>query len=51
VGLTTLFGALLNASGDQIWHLFIGPAGSLSLLVLWAVLRRAEQKPRTPLAF
>jgi hypothetical protein len=51
VGLTTTFGALLNSSGDQIWHLFIGPAGSLSLLVLWAVLRRAEQKPRTPLAF
>ncbi|MFN9913674.1 MAG: hypothetical protein ACK53L_13865, partial [Pirellulaceae bacterium] len=34
VGLTTLFGVLLNASGDQLWHLFIGPAGSLSLLVL-----------------
>jgi hypothetical protein len=50
VGLTTLFGALLNASGDQIWHLFIGPAGSLSLLVLWGVLRRADQKPNTPLA-
>jgi hypothetical protein len=50
VGLTTLFGALLNASGDQIWHLFIGPAGSLSLLVIWGVLRRADQKPNTPLA-
>jgi hypothetical protein len=51
VGLTTLFGALLNASGDQLWHLFIGPAGSLSLLVLHAILRRAAQTPRTPLAF
>ena len=27
MGLTTLFGALLNTIGDQIWHLFIGPAG------------------------
>jgi hypothetical protein len=44
VGLTTLFGALLNASGDQLWHLFIGPAGSLSLLVLWTILRRAERR-------
>lgn len=51
VGLTTLFGALLNTSGDQLWHLFIGPAGSLSLLVLHAILRRGEQKPRAPLAF
>lgn len=42
VGLTTLFGALLNSSGDQIWHLFIGPSGSLSLLLLWLILRRAE---------
>ena len=42
VGLTTTFGALLNASGDQIWHLFIGPAGSISLLLLWSILRRAE---------
>ncbi len=43
VGLTTLFGALLHASGDQLWHLFIGPAGSLSLLVLWRLLLRAER--------
>jgi hypothetical protein len=48
VGLTTLFGALLNASGDQLWHLFIGPAGSLSLLVLWILLRRAERVPTAP---
>lgn len=42
VGLTTTFGALLNSSGDQIWHLFIGPAGSLSLLLLWSILQRAD---------
>lgn len=42
VGLTTTFGALLNSSGDQIWHLFIGPAGSISLLLLWGILRRAD---------
>ena len=42
VALTTTFGALLNSSGDQIWHLFIGPAGSISLLLLWNILRRAE---------
>lgn len=50
VGLTTLFGALLNTSGDQLWHLFIGPAGSLSLLVLHTILRRAAQTARSPLA-
>jgi hypothetical protein len=46
VGLTTLFGALLNSSGDQLWHLFIGPAGSISLLLLWLILRRADRTTR-----
>lgn len=51
VGLTTLFSILLRASGDQIWHLFIGPAGSLSLLVLWTILRRGEEHAEAPQAF
>ena len=41
VVLTAIFGAMLTRSGDQLWHLFIGPAGSIGLIVLWAILNRA----------
>ena len=44
VVLTTVFGGMLSASGDQIWHVFIGPAGSISLITLWILLNRAERK-------
>ena len=44
VVLTTVFGGMLSTSGDQIWHVFIGPAGSISLITLWILLNRAERK-------
>ena len=40
VVLTTGMGILLVGSGDPIWHLFIGPCGSLSVISLgWALKR------------
>ena len=44
VVLTAIFGAMLTSSGDQLWHLFIGPAGSIGLIVLWIILNRAVIK-------
>ena len=44
VVLTAIFGAMLTSSGDQLWHLFIGPAGSIGLIVLWIILNRAVAK-------
>ena len=46
VVLTTVFGGMLSASGNQLWHVFIGPAGSISLITLWLLLNRAERKQR-----
>ena len=42
VVLTTGLGILLVGSGDPIWHLFIGPCGSLSVISLGWVLRRSS---------
>ena len=39
VVLTTVMGILLVGSGDPIWHLFIGPCGSLSVISLGWVLK------------
>ena len=44
VVLTAIFGAMLTSSGDQLWHLFIGPAGSIGLIVLLMILNRAVVK-------
>ena len=44
VVLTTVFGGMLSARGDQIWHVFIGPVGSISLVTLWIILNRADRK-------
>jgi len=44
VVLTTVFGGMLSASGDQIWHVFIGPVGSISLVTLWVILNRTDRK-------
>ena len=44
VVLTAIFGIMLTSSGDQLWHLFIGPAGSVGLIVLWIILNRAVVK-------
>ncbi len=41
--LTTLFGSFLKISGDQIWHILIGPSGTLSVLTFYLVLRRSEK--------
>ena len=40
--LTTFFGILLSSSGAQIWHIFIGPCGTLSVLAFYEVLRRSK---------
>ena len=42
VVLTTVMGILLVGSGDPIWHLFIGPCGSLSVISLGWVMRRSS---------
>ncbi len=41
---TTYFGLNLSITGDQIWHLFIGPSGSISVIVFYFVLIRSERK-------
>ena len=42
--LTTFFGIILSNSGEQIWHIFIGPSGSISVLTFYAVLERSRKK-------
>ena len=42
--LTTFFGAKLSISGDQFWHLLIGPSGTVSVLTFYLVLKRSETK-------
>ena len=44
VVLTTGMGILLVGSGDPIWHLFIGPCGSLSVISLGWILKRRSQE-------
>ena len=41
---TTFFGTNLSISGNQFWHLFIGPSGTISVLTLYLVLKRSEKK-------
>ncbi len=41
---TTFFGILLSNSGEQIWHVFIGPSGTISVLAFYAVLKRSRKK-------
>ena len=41
---TTFFGILLSSSGEQIWHVFIGPSGTISVLAFYAVLKRSRKK-------
>ena len=49
VVLTTVFGGMLSASGDQMWHVFIGPAGSISLMTIWILLNRTKNQKRLPI--
>ena len=41
---TTFFGILLSSSGEQIWHVFIGPSGTISVLTFYTVLNRSRKK-------
>ena len=42
--LTTFFGTNLSISNNQIWHIFIGPSGTISVLTFFLVLIRYENK-------
>jgi len=41
---TTFFGIVLSNSGEQIWHVFIGPSGTISVLAFYEVLKRSRKK-------
>lgn len=41
---TIFFGINLSISGNQIWHLFIGPSGTLSVISFYLVLIRSKKK-------
>ena len=41
---TTFFGTNLSISGDQFWHILIGPSGSISVLTFYLVLKRSDKK-------
>ena len=41
---TTFFGTNLSISGDQFWHILIGPSGTISVLVFYLVLKRSVKK-------
>jgi len=41
---TTLFGTRLSISGDQFWHVLIGPSGTISVLTFYLVLKRSDKK-------
>ena len=41
---TTFFGTNLSITGNQIWHIFIGPSGTLSVLTFYLVLKRYKNK-------
>ena len=41
---TTFLGTNLSNSGDQFWHILIGPSGSISVLTFYLVLKRSDKK-------
>ena len=41
---TTFFGTNLSISDNQIWHIFIGPSGTISVFSLYFVLIRHENR-------
>jgi len=41
---TTFFGTKLSTSGDQFWHIFIGPSGTISVFTFYLVLKRSNKK-------
>lgn len=40
---TTFFGSNLSTTSNQIWHVFIGPSGTISILTFYLVLKRADR--------
>ena len=42
--LTTFFGVSLTLTSNQIWHIFIGPSGTISVITFFLVLIRFERK-------
>ena len=42
--LTTFFGIKLSLTDNQIWHIFIGPSGSISVLTFYIVLCSSRNK-------
>ena len=40
---TTFFGTNLSISGNQFWHIFIGPSGTISALTFYLVLKRSNK--------
>ena len=40
----TFFGTRLSISGDQFWHVLIGPSGTISVLTFYLVLKRSDKK-------
>ena len=41
--LTTFLGIKLSLSANQIWHIFIGPSGTISVLAFYVVLNRSRK--------
>ncbi len=41
---TTFFGTNLSFSGNQFWHILIGPSGTISVLSFYLVLKRSSKK-------
>ena len=41
--LTTFLGTNLSITGNQIWHIFIGPSGTMSVLTFYLVLERSKK--------
>ena len=42
--LTTFLGIKLSLSANQIWHIFIGPCGTISVLAFYFVLNRSKKR-------
>ena len=41
---TTFFGTKLSISGNQFWHVLIGPSGTISVLIFYLILRRYDKE-------
>jgi len=42
--LTTFLGIKLSLTANQIWHIFIGPSGTISVLAFYLVLNRSRKR-------